>query len=139
MAFTRGSNNTLNNLGIGRAYHIGEWVKERNITKYKINPDYSIDVNWSVDLKTIHKGNFPDYIQFNKVNGFFDCSDCDMTTLRGCPRNVLGSFKVTRNPLETLEFAPNVAAAIVCYNIDLAEHFRKHILNDTYKLKHGCY
>jgi len=139
MSFVQKSENSLNVLGLGKTFRIKEWLDERNVIKYKINEDLSIDVNWSVDLKYIHEGNFPDYIQFNKINGFFDCGGCEMTTLKGSPKSVLGVFRVSHNPLTTLEFSPKTAAAIACYNNNLVEDFKNHILDDSYNLKNGCY
>ena len=51
---------------------IEEWLKEYKIKNYTINDDFTIDVDGSIDLffsKDLSE--FPDYIQFGVVKGFF--------------------------------------------------------------------
>jgi len=46
-------------------------------------------------------------IRFGKVNGYFDCSNNNLTTLEGSPNEVVGSFYCDNNNLTTLDGAPN--------------------------------
>ena len=87
------------------------WLKEYSkmnyaFKNYTINDDFTIDVDGSVDLRDKKLKEFPDYIQFGVVNGRFDCSHNQLTSLRGCPRVVKHTFSCYRNRLTSLEGAP---------------------------------
>ena len=56
-----------------------EICKKYNIENYTINPDGSIDVNGNVSLSEYEIKKIP--IKFNKVNGYFSCLECGLTTL----------------------------------------------------------
>ena len=76
-----------------------------NIINYTINPDGSIDVNGNVYLYNESLTELP--LTFNKVTGYFECSNNRLTTLKGCPRWVGGSFTCYNNRLTSLEFSPD--------------------------------
>ena len=76
-----------------------------NIINYTINPDGSIDVNGNVYLDNKKLTELP--LTFNKVTGWFECSNNRLTTLKGCPRWVGGSFTCYNNRLTSLEFSPD--------------------------------
>ena len=50
------------------------------IINYTINKDFSIDVNENVNLSNRGLKKLP--LKFNKVNGYFDCSRNNLTSLR---------------------------------------------------------
>ena len=86
-----------------------------NITNYTINPDGSIDVNGNVYLYNKELTELP--LTFNKVSGYFTCSNNRLTSLKGCPRWVGGFFSCYRNKLTSLEFSPEyVGSNFYCYN-----------------------
>ena len=87
MNFQKKMDNPLGALGIGRKKMIEDWLEEQQIYAYHIiNDDYSIDITeYGVDIRSIGLNVFPDYIQFNKINGFFNCCHNNLTSLRGCP------------------------------------------------------
>jgi hypothetical protein len=106
ISFQRGAD-PKNVLGIGQQHLIEKWLKQQQIYNYTINDDMTIDVRSSVILdKDI--GNIPEYIQFGKINGIFNCNDCGLTTLRGCPTYVEDSFFCSRNMLTSLQYAPKI-------------------------------
>jgi Leucine-rich repeat (LRR) protein len=84
---------------------INEICKKYNIKNYTINSDGSIDVNGDVNL--YNKGLTELPLVFNKVSGYFDCSNNQLTSLKGCPRWVGSSFYCTYNNLTSLEFSPD--------------------------------
>jgi hypothetical protein len=109
-------------LSEGQGVSVDDLCQIYNIRNYTINPDNSIDVNGSVDLKynNLEKlpikfrtvtGNF--YCHRNKlkslegapesVGGDFDCSDNDLTSLEGSPESVGGCFKCRNNKLRNLK------------------------------------
>ena len=80
-------------------------MREYNIKNYTINDDFTIDVNGNVFLSRRNLKEFPEYIQFRVVGGRFDCRNNNLTSLRGCPREVEG-FYCNVNELTSLEGAP---------------------------------
>jgi hypothetical protein len=105
--FERGDN-SLKNLGIGKRVLIENWLKKYEIIRYVINDDLTINVNGDVDLDFHDIGEFPDYIQFNKVDGVFTCSECSLTSLRGCPLIVNSNFWCDGNLLTNLDDCPKI-------------------------------
>ena len=99
-----------------RRNEIEKWLKKYNIKNYTINDDFTIDVNGSIDLffsKDLSE--FPDYIQFGVVKGFFKCIHSQLTSLRGCPRKIEKFFDCRYNKLTSLEGAPEeVVGDFVC-------------------------
>src|SRR5574343_79753 len=62
--------------------------KSLGIENYKINQDLSIDVNGVIDLINKKLTLLP--LKFNKVKGWFDCSNNRLTSLQGAPKEVGG-------------------------------------------------
>jgi len=97
--------NHLSSLGIGKKDLIEKWL-DKNIrnfvrTRCIINDDYTIDSHISITLyldKDVKE--LPEYIQFNEINGDFDISENHLTSLRGCPRIILGNFWCYGNDVE---------------------------------------
>ena len=84
--------------------------------KFSINSDLSVDVTG--DVKYILKKPFP--IQFGKVTGNFYCSNNDLVTLKGAPKEVGGGFYCSYNKLINLEGAPKVVGgSFHCFNNNL--------------------
>jgi len=111
----------IHDMGIGMIKPIKEWLKKHHIKDYKINDDLTIDVNGIIELsKSGFSGNFPEYIQFNKIIGAFYCSkNEEMTTLRGCPKIVTGDFSCTQTSITSLEYGPTyVGDHYFCHNCD---------------------
>ena len=99
---------------------IEAWLKKYEIENYTINDDLSVDVDGDVDItwKQLILPYIP--IQFGIVSGFFDCSDNDLKTLKGAPREVGESFDCSFNQLTSLEFAPReVGRYFLCVNNQL--------------------
>jgi hypothetical protein len=86
------------------------------IWDYQVRYDGSIDANWSVglfkrlgDLKQLP-------LNFNVVNGGFDCRSNNLTTLEGCPKKVHGDFLCGYNKLTSLEHSPEkVEGNFICW------------------------
>ena len=100
-----------------RRTEIEKWLKEYDIRNYTINDDFTVDVNGEVDLYRKNLTEFPDYIQFGVVDGYFNCTNNKLTSLEGAPREVKGDFNCTNNELTTLEGAPEKTGGdFYCYN-----------------------
>ena len=69
---------------------IEEKLKEYKIENYTINDDGSIDVDGDVYLSNKNLTEIP--FNFNKVTGDFDCSDNELTSLKGSPKEVGGNY-----------------------------------------------
>ena len=104
--FERSSSDPLKNLSIGKRTQIIKWLDSYEIENYTINDDWTIDVKGSVYLNYVSLTCFPSFIKFNKVSGYFYCSDNQLTSLKGCPTTVSGSFSCRDNKLTSLEGCP---------------------------------
>ena len=100
------SNHTGEGFKAQRRKEIEDWLKEHNIRNYTINDDFTIDVSEDISFEIQILKEFPEYIQFGVVEGFFDCSYCHLKSLRGVPRIVKGCFDCADNELTSLEGAP---------------------------------
>ena len=112
---------------------IHDICKKYNIENYTINPDGFIDVDDGVDLSGKDLIKIP--LKFNKVNGWFDCSYNQLTSLEGCPSYVGISFNCSYNCLTTLENSPNeVGKSFCCYSNRLTslEGFPQKVGNYTH-------
>ena len=85
---------------------ITEICTEYGITNYTINLDGSIDVDGNVSLRLKRLGRLP--LKFNKVIGYFECSDNQLTSLEHCPSVVGGDFECSDNQLTSLKYCPSV-------------------------------
>ena len=83
---------------------IDELCNHYGIKNYSINPDGSIDVDGSVDLRRANLSKLP--LTFNIVTKHFWCEDNFLTSLEGSPKEVGGSFYCNANCLSTLKHSP---------------------------------
>ena len=99
--------------------YIHDICKRYNITNYTINDDESIDVNGDVDLARYNLSEIP--LTFNKVSGYFNCGDNNLTTLKGSPRWIGGYFRCSFTNITSLEFSPDYVGGyfliIGCYGV----------------------
>jgi hypothetical protein len=98
--------NSLDSLNIGRKALIIKWLDEMDVEDYTINDDYTINVHNWVDLYNKNLVEFPEYIQFYKIEGSFTCTQNKFISLRGCPEQVAGYFACSNNNLISLEGCP---------------------------------
>ena len=96
----------LNKSGVGKIYLIQKWLDEHGIKNYTINNKEEVDVDGDVDLSKKELTEFPPFIQFGTVKGYFNCSFNGLVSLRGCPRVVEGGFLCFNNKLTSLKGAP---------------------------------
>ena len=82
------------------------WLDKYGIKKYTINDDLTVDVAEYVNLVLFRINKI--HIQFNKVNGYFNCSNNQLTSLEGCPKIVNGRFNCSYNKLTSLKYLPDV-------------------------------
>ena len=88
--------------------------------KWNINPDTGlIDVRGNFDCDRMDLNDFKG-LRFGKVTGYFSCSDNNLKTLDGSPREVGRNFWCPGNPLISLEEAPlKIEEYFVLYNFYL--------------------
>jgi hypothetical protein len=104
--FTRGTDDKLSSIGIGKRGMIKNWLDKYGILNYTINEDDSIDVSGNVRLIDLGLNEFPDYIQFGDVIGSFWMYRNNFTSLKGCPTYVVDNFDCEENNLKNLKYAP---------------------------------
>jgi hypothetical protein len=83
---------------------IDEICKKYSIKKYTINNDNSVDVNGYVELWNKGLKSIP--LNFNIVNGWFDCGRNLLTSLKGCPVRVGNGVYCYDNNLTSLQYSP---------------------------------
>lgn len=83
---------------------IKEWLMNQGIFNFTLNKDLSVDVKESVEIIFKNLQSLP--VQFNIIEGDFNCSNNRLITLKGCPKKVYGTFSCNNNQLKTLEFGP---------------------------------
>lgn len=89
-------NNFFKNLGVGLQPQIKEWLDKNGIVNYTINNDLTIDVKGDVYLYRYPETELPEYIQFKNVSGDFIIEYSNLTSLKGCPKEVGGDFYCCR-------------------------------------------
>ena len=87
-------------------YYIRETCKKYIIKNYTINSDWSIDVDGDVNLSMCKLKEIP--LNFNIINGDFNCGINNITSLKGAPKKVNGNFRIFRNELTNLEYSPKI-------------------------------
>lgn len=75
-----------------------------NINKYIINNDLSINVDGDVNLVSQKLTYLP--LNFNIVNGNFDCYNNKLKSLIGSPNNVLYCYDCSGNSLASTQYMP---------------------------------
>jgi hypothetical protein len=83
---------------------IDKICKKYNIINYTINSDNSVDVDGDVNLWGKKLESIP--LNFNIVNGYFECDDNNLTSLKGCPVRVGNEFYCNYNRLTSLQYSP---------------------------------
>lgn len=85
---------------------IKQALEKLNIKKYKINTDYTVDVNDNVDISQMYLSRIP--VKFRKIEGDFDCSYNSLTNLINAPKEVYGFFDCSLNTIYTLVGGPEI-------------------------------
>ena len=90
---------------------IKEKGKQALFSQFKLNPetgryDYNGNLNYSILKEFISEDKDGFTIKFGRVIGNFDCSNLDLTSLEGAPREVEGDFDCYYNNLASLKGAP---------------------------------
>ena len=92
---------------------IEAWFEEHSINNYMISVDLEITVQGNVNLHERLDGKkLP--VKFKMVDGYFDISNNNLTTLEGCPRIVTKDFNCSKNKLNSLFDGPTEAGEFDC-------------------------
>jgi len=83
---------------------IDKICKKYKIVNYTINSDNSVDVDGDVKLWDKKLTSIP--LNFNIVNGDFNCGWNLLTSLKGCPVRVGNGFSCYDNNLTSLQYSP---------------------------------
>jgi hypothetical protein len=83
---------------------IDKICRKYNIKNYTINSDNSVDVDNGVYLWGKKLTSIP--LNFNTVNGYFNCGYNYLTSLKGCPVKVGSWFSCYHNNLTSLQYSP---------------------------------
>lgn len=92
---------------------VEKWLKDNSINNYMISEELYVTVQGNVNLNQKLKGQkLP--VKFKMVDGYFDISNNNLTTLEGCPKIVSRDFNCSRNKLTTLLDCPNEVGDFDC-------------------------
>jgi hypothetical protein len=83
---------------------IDEICRKYEIKNYIINSNNLVDINDNVSLWDKGLKSIP--LNFNIVNGDFNCGWNLLTSLKGCPVRVGNGFRCYRNKLTSLQYSP---------------------------------
>ena len=73
-----------------------------------------------VDISNLYLDNLPDFFEGVEIEGYFKCTNNQLTTLKGAPLSVSSTFNCENNKLTSLEGAPrSVGGNFVCTNNDV--------------------
>ena len=88
-------------------------LKARGVN-YTVRPDGLVDVEGNISLSYLTLIKIP--VKFGSVNGYFDCSNNQLTSLKGCPEEVRGGgFYCRDNQLTSLIGCPEeVGGEFIC-------------------------
>ena len=103
--FTRGKN-PRDAMDVGQRAMIKKWLDLMEVTGYTINGDLTVDVDGDVWINNRSLSEFPHYVKFGKVAGYFACDSNRLISLEGCPEAVGKSFSCAYNSLDSLEGCP---------------------------------
>ena len=107
-----------------------KYLKLFELYNYIDNPDGSIDIYGDIDLRFNNLRKI--LVKYNKINGHFNCSWNDLTSLEGSPVEVNGYFSCHNNKLTSFQFAPKIIRGdFVCAynNIKTFEYFPIYVKN----------
>lgn len=106
----------LNKFDFFKKRQIKSWLDHCRVNNYTINDDLTIDVDGNVDIFNKNKKNEIPF-KFRNINGYFNCEQNELISLKNCPDYVGGDFLCCNNKLESLEFCPKVINGnFFCYN-----------------------
>ncbi len=74
------------------------------IINYTVNSNNSVDVDGGVKFWNKRLESIP--LNFNIVNGYFECGYNYLTSLKGCPVRVGNGFSCRNNDLTSLQYSP---------------------------------
>jgi len=135
-------------------YAIKSWLREHarssirrdKLIAYDITDDMKINIKSDCTIilgkqnKTIEE--FPEYINFNICKGNFSCSGLGLTTLRGCPKTIYGSFNCSNNKIKDLVGGPITLEKKCSKSIfnRLKEHTKREVTKkDQYEnIEYNC-
>lgn len=94
----------------------------------------NVFTNVSIIDEYLQLNKFPNFIQFGYVNGNFDCTNNNMTSLEGCPIKIKGNFYCSYNKLESLKGCPKeIGGSFICRkNKLLSLKYCPQIINGTF-------
>lgn len=108
---------------------IEQWLEKYSINNYTISNDLKVSVHGSVNLNgNLELKRLP--VTFEFVDGYFDISNNDLTSLEGSPKIVTRDFNCSNNKLESLANSPVKVGDFNCANNRLKNllHSPKEIL-----------
>lgn len=110
-----------------------KWLNKNRIKNFEFNQDGEINVKGGVNLagKLENFSKLP--VVFNKIEGTFDISDNELTSLDGCPKYVAKDFICLKNEIKSLKGCPKEVHGnfiIIHNNIQSLKHSPNYVKGD---------
>jgi hypothetical protein len=83
-----------------------EFLKSVVKGEWKLNSEGLVDVQGNVNCSKMGISDFKG-IKFGRVSGYFDCSNNNLESLEGCPKEVVYGFLCYKNPIRSLIGSPS--------------------------------
>uniref|UniRef100_UPI0040489CD3 hypothetical protein n=1 Tax=Aliarcobacter sp. TaxID=2321116 RepID=UPI0040489CD3 len=118
---------------------INRWLRQHDIRSFTILKDNSVNVHGNVKLSDKLANLLKLPLNFNIVEGDFDISDNQLTSLEGCPKKVQGSFLAYKNELSSLKGGPKEVdgSYIVLHNNITSLDYAPSIVKDDFICSHN--
>ena len=113
-----------------------DFLNKYVIGKWKLNDEGVVDVDGVFNCFSKGISDFKE-IKFGKINGDFNCSYNNLTSLEGCPKEVGGNFYCHYSNLTSLEGRPKEVGGFFYfeYNEGVSTEILKSIFSKMLKFK----
>lgn len=118
---------------------IKKWLRKHDIKNFNVLKDNSVDVNGDVRLSNKLSNLLKLPLSFNVIDGIFDISDNELTSLEGCPNKVKGDFLAYKNELSSLKGGPKEVGGsfIVLQNNITSLKFSPSLVKEDFICSHN--
>jgi hypothetical protein len=118
---------------------ISKWLRKHDIKTFSILKDNSVNVQGDVRLSAKLANLLKLPLNFNQIEGNFDISDNELTSLEGAPKKVTGDFLAYKNELSSLKGGPKEVGGsfIVLQNNITSLKYSPSLVKDDFVCSHN--
>lgn len=118
---------------------ISKWLRKHDIKSFSILKDNSVNVNGDVKLSNRLSNLLKLPLKFNEIDGSFDISDNELTSLEGAPHKVAGDFLAYKNEISSLKGGPKEVSGsfIVLQNNITSLEYSPSLVKEDFVCSHN--